>query len=94
MPTTKINEATYNITAENCGGLYSLSFSKSRVPKRYVAKLIKILSEGFRDIQVVNSETGEIAINSYLNDEFFIKEETEGETLRQVEFFLMSNGIT
>ena len=94
MPTTKTNENKYTITAENCGGLYYSTFKKSGVPKKYIAPLTQILSLGFRDIEVINDETGEVALNMYFNDEFFIKEETEGETLKQVEFFLMSNGIT
>lgn len=94
MPTTKTNENKYTITADNRGGLYSLTFRKSRVPKKYIASLVQILSLGFQDILVVNDETGEVALNTYFNSEFFIKDETEGETLKQVEFFLMSNGIT
>jgi hypothetical protein len=35
------------------------------------AKVVYIAADVFRDIEVVNEETGEIALNSYANDEFF-----------------------
>ncbi len=72
MPTSAIKKTpTFNIKAHNGGGKFTINFEMSNCPLNYVGDITGELSKGFRDIEVVNSETGEIAMSIYFSDEMF-----------------------
>ena len=72
MPLSAIKKTpTFNIKAHNGGGKFTINFEMSNCPLNYVGDITGELSKGFRDIEVVNSETGEIAMSIYFSDEMF-----------------------
>jgi hypothetical protein len=72
MPTSAIKTTpTFNIKAHNGGGKFTINFEMLNCPLNYVGDITGELSKGFRDIDVVNSETGEIAMSIYFSDEMF-----------------------
>lgn len=73
MPTSAIkkNEANFIINAHNGGGKFRIDFCMHSCPQRYVGDIVAELAKGFRDIEVLNNETGEVAINIYFSDEMF-----------------------
>lgn len=72
MPTSAIKKTpTFNIKAHNGGGKFTINFEMLNCPLSYVGDITGELSKGFRDIEVINSETGEIAMSIYFSDEMF-----------------------
>jgi hypothetical protein len=73
MPTSAIKKTTptFNIKAHNGGGKFTINFEMPNCPLNYVGDITGELSKGFRDIEVVNSETGEIAMSIYFSDDMF-----------------------
>lgn len=72
MPLSAIKKTpTFNIKAHNGGGKFTINFEMLNCPLNYVGDITGELSKGFRDIEVVNSETGEIAMSIYFSDEMF-----------------------
>ena len=73
MPTSAIkhNEPNFIINAHNGGGKFCIDFCMHSCPPRYVGDVVAELSKGFRDIEVINNETGEVAINIYFSDGMF-----------------------
>ena len=47
-----------------------------------------ILSHGFRDVRIVNGETGEILYNHYFSEEWFPRTSTEEDAISMAKSFL------
>jgi hypothetical protein len=72
MPTSAIKTTpTFNIKANNGGGKFTINFEMPNCPLNYVGDITAELSKGFRDIEVINNETGEVAMSIYFSDEMF-----------------------
>lgn len=61
----------FNIKAHNGGGKFTIKFEMNSCPINYLGDIVAELSKGFRDIEVINNETGEVAISMYTCDELF-----------------------
>lgn len=62
---------TFNIKANNGGGKFTINFEMHSCPINYLGDIVAELSKGFRDIEVINNQTGEVAISIYTCDELF-----------------------
>lgn len=72
MPISTIKTTpTFNISASNGGGKFNIDFEMHSCPMNYVGDIVAELSKGFRDIDVINNETGEVAISIYFSDDMF-----------------------
>jgi hypothetical protein len=72
MPTSAIKTTpTFHIKAHNGGGKFSINFEMLKCPLNYVGDITAELSKGFRDIEVINNETGEVAMSIYFSDDMF-----------------------
>ncbi len=73
MPVSALNKETtnYNITANNGDGGFSIRFEMDKVPREHLTDILNELAKGFRDIEVINSYTGEVAITLYTSCELF-----------------------
>ena len=72
MPISAIKTTpTFHIKAHNGGGKFSINFEMLKCPLNYVGDITAELSKGFRDIEVINNETGEVAMSIYFSDDMF-----------------------
>jgi hypothetical protein len=72
MPTSTIKTTpTFNIRANNGGGKFNINFEMDSCPINYVSDITAELSKGFRDIEAINNETGEVAMSIYFSDDMF-----------------------
>ena len=62
---------TFNIKANNGGGKFNINFEMHSCPINYLGDIVAELSKGFRDIEVINNETGEVAKSMYTCDALF-----------------------
>ena len=62
---------TYTLTARN-GESPSITFEVS-APFHWAMGMVKIAEKAFRDIQVINNETGEVMLTKYQSSEVFGK---------------------
>ena len=62
---------TFNIKANNGGGKFTINFEMHSCPINYLGDIVAELAKGFRDIEVINNQTGEVAISMYTCDELF-----------------------
>jgi hypothetical protein len=66
----------YNVTLSNGGGAMKIGVEISSVSWEKAYLIIGYGNLAFRDITVVDSETGEIAYNRYVSDYIFKAEDT------------------
>ena len=69
----------------------SIEMHLSNLTYEQASKIVYIGSDVFRDIEVVNEETGEIALNSYANDEFFEKTTDYGDAIDRI--MMIAEGV-
>ena len=69
----------------------SIEMHLSNLTYEQASKIVFIASDVFRDIEVVNEETGEIALNSYANDEFFEKTTDYGNAIDRI--MMIAEGV-
>ena len=62
--------SNYSVTLYN-REVNSIEIRLSNLTYEQTSKIVYIATDAFCDIEVVNEETGEIALNSYANEEFF-----------------------
>lgn len=78
---------TYNIqlcTRDKFG----LAINLTAIPYGCMTEIYKKARCAFRDIEIVNAETGEVTLQHYENDEIFIATEKVGETMCYIEYIL------
>ena len=69
--------STYSICAENYNA-NSLTANFNNVPADLVEPCVEILNGGFRNVEVVDDETGEVVYQFYRGEDFFEPETTAG----------------
>lgn len=84
MP-TRIKSTHYQVVAY---GNLGMSVSFERLGACAATSVKDILSHGFRDVRIVNGETGEIVYNHYLAEEWFARTSTEEEAISMAKSFL------
>ena len=75
--------STYSIYAENYN-TNSLTANFKNVPADLVEPCVEILNGGFRNVEVVDDETGEVAYQFYRGEDFFEPETTAGAAFDEV----------
>jgi len=77
----------FKVKLDNCGG----EIGKIRieavltVSETQLAFVINKAHEAFRQIEVVNNETGELVVSSYTSLDWFSPMSTEGEVLNEIQ---------
>jgi hypothetical protein len=70
----------YSLYAETCEK-NSIKIEFHDVTQEQVPSAVELLGKAFRDIEVIDEETGEVVYSSYVGGDFFNAEATCGEVL-------------
>lgn len=84
MP-TRIKTTHYQVVAY---GNLGMSVTFDRLGACTATSVKDILSHGFRDVRIVNGETGEILYNHYFSEEWFPRTSTEEDAISMAKSFL------
>lgn len=84
MP-TRIKSTHYQVIAY---GNLGMSVTFERLSACAATSVKDILSRGFRDVRIVNGETGEIMYNHYFSEEWFPRTSTEEDAISMAKSFL------
>jgi hypothetical protein len=82
--------STYSITLCNREA-NSIEMHLSNLNYEQAAKIAYVSADVFRDMEIINEETGEVAFNSYANDEFFEKKTDYGNAIDRI--MMIAEGI-
>jgi hypothetical protein len=77
----------FKVKLDNCGGeIGKINIEVVlTVSKTQLAFVINKAQEGFRQIEVVDNETGELVFSSYTSPDWFLPKSTEGEVLDEIQ---------
>lgn len=84
MP-TRIKSTRYQVIAY---GNLGMSVTFDGLGACAASSIKDILSHGFRDVRIVNGDTGEVVYNHYLSEEWFTRASTEEDAISMVKSFL------
>jgi hypothetical protein len=84
MP-TRIKCTRYQVVAY---GNLGMSVTFDRLSACAASSIKDILSHGFRDIRIIDGETGEIMYNHYLSEDWFTRTSTEEDSISMAKSFL------
>ena len=70
----------YEVYADNCN-CPNITYHVKGLSAHAAIFAAEHLSQGFRDVRVVNEETGEVMLNKYYNDHFYKPTMSEVECL-------------
>lgn len=75
----------YEVVARNCNTCPKIKYSRKNLTKA-TAKFVALnLARAFRQVDILNQDTGEVMLSTYVSDEFFKKEMSEVEAIAMVE---------
>ena len=75
----------YEVVARNCNTCPKIKYGRKNLSKS-TAKFVALnLARAFRQVDILNQETGEVMLSTYVSDEFFKKEMSEVEAIAMVE---------
>lgn len=80
-------KTTYTVTAKSLD-YKNLSVSFGDLPHLYATTVAKVLGYGFRQIDIVCDQTGEVAYNHYKSPDWFSPIESEMAVIQKVVLFL------
>ena len=75
----------YEVVAKNCDTAPRIEYSRKNLTKATAIFVAANLARGFRQVDVLNQETGEVMYAFYLSDEFFEGELTEYEAMELID---------
>ena len=78
---------TYTISVETRDS-NNVSATFRNVPDYKVEACVSVLESAFRDIEVVDEETGEVIYNKYVGADWFVAETTVGEVIDEINKYL------
>ena len=75
----------YEVVARNCNTCPKIKYGRKNLTKA-TAKFVALnLARAFRQVDIINQDTGEVMLSTYVSDEFFKKEISEIEAIAMVE---------
>ena len=75
----------YEVVARNCNTNPKIKYSRKNLTKASALFVATNLERGFRQVDILNQDTGEVMLSTYVSDEFFKKEMSEVEAIAMVE---------
>ena len=75
----------YEVVARNCNTCPKIKYSRKNLTKATAKFIATNLARGFRQVDILNQNTGEVMSSTYVSDEFFKGELTEIEAIAMVE---------
>ena len=78
---------TYTIYVETCDS-NNVSATFRNVPIHKVEPCVAVLESAFRDVEVVDGETGEVVYRKYVGGDWFEAEATIGEVIDEINEYL------
>ena len=75
----------YEVVAKNCDTTPRIEYSRKNLTKASAIFVAKNLVRGFRQVDILNQETGEVVFARYESCEFFINEMSPTEAINLVE---------
>lgn len=82
--------STYSVTLCNREAK-AIEMRLSNLTYEQASKIVFVATDAFRDIEVINEETGEVALNSYANDEFFERTVDYGNAIDRI--MMIADGV-
>lgn len=84
---------TYKLTVDSCENCPKIVATFENVPEEKLSDMLFYATRGFRSIEVINNQTGEVAYSRYVNCELFENEVSYnyGECLDYMKHILTKN---
>lgn len=76
---------TYEVIANNCNTMPSIKYSRKGLSKAMAIFCACNLARGFRQVDVLNDETGEVVLANYVGEDFFENDMTPTEAINTIE---------
>ena len=76
-----LNNMVYSIIADTCESRPKIRFEYERMTDLQMRMCVKILITAFRQVEVINCQTGEVAYTHYESDEIFCPTATPTEAI-------------
>lgn len=73
METTNTATATYTVSVDSCESCPKILASFGPVPEAKLLDILHYATKAFRSVEVVNNETGEVALSLYQGQSLFDK---------------------
>ena len=75
----------YEVVARNCNTCPKIKYGRKNLTKATAKFIATNLARAFRQVDILNQDTGEVMLSTYVSDEFFKKEMSEVEAIAMVE---------
>ena len=75
----------YEVVANNCKANPQIKYSRKNLTKANSIFVASNLTRGFRQVDILNQDTGEVMYTYYMSDEFFKEEMSEYEAMELVD---------
>ena len=75
----------FQVVAKTCNSKPSIEYSRKDLTKATAIFVASNLMRGFRQVDIINQDTGEIMLSNYVCEDFFEKELTPYATIELVE---------
>ena len=75
----------YEVVARNCKTNPKIKYSRKNLSKASAIFVASNLERGFRQVDILNQETGEVMYSFYMSDEFFGPSLTEYQAMEVVD---------
>lgn len=75
----------YQVVAKNSTAQVSIEYSRKNFTKATALFAANNLMRGFRQVDIINQDTGEVMLSNYVSEEYFEKELTPYEAIELVE---------
>ena len=77
--------AMYEVIANNCSTVPSIKYSRKDLSHAMALFVASNLARGFRQVDVLNQDTGEVMLSNYVSEEFFKEDITTLDAIKTVE---------
>ena len=79
--------ATYSLKVDSCESSPKIVAQFEGIGEKNIMRCFQAAKEGFRDVEIINEETGEVMVRFYMSDEFHEKLFEYGETLDRIQMW-------
>ena len=83
--------ATYSLKVDSCESSPKIVAQFEGISEKNIMRCFQAAKEGFRDVEIINEETGEVMARFYMSDEFHEQLFEYGETLDRIKMWAESN---
>ena len=81
-----MEKTTYTIEIDNCECVPSIVAKFEHVPEDRAIQASDFASHNFRQVKVIEEQTGRVMMSSYVDDDWFIADKTVGYALDHLKY--------